>query len=106
MLLLVSGLLSRHCQPFYMAAHSLFREDHCVDFIRLCMLLQDFAAQQRKVLNSDSISCNQSQIHFDLEINPLGLEPAVKGVNPNACLLCESGEQKLALCAVFLCPLN
>jgi hypothetical protein len=83
LLLLVFGFLSRHCQPFYMAAHSLFRKDHCVHFVRLCPLLQEFAAQQGKVLNSDSISWNQSQIHFDRAINPRGLKPALKGVDPN-----------------------
>jgi hypothetical protein len=71
LLLLVFGLMSGCCKLFCVAAHSLFRKHNGAFFIGLRLLLQKFPAQQRKILNSDSIPWDQSQIHGDRAVNPI-----------------------------------
>src|SRR5690348_5550028 len=102
LLLLMFGLMSGCCKLFCVAAHSLFRKHNGSFFIGLRLLLQKFPAQQRKILNSDSISWNQSQIHFDRVVHPTGIDPALKGVDPNPSRLGISREKKLSLPAFFL----
>jgi hypothetical protein len=85
LLLPVFGLLTRYCKFFCVAAHSLFSENNRACFIRLRSLLQKLPAQQWKILNSDSKSWNQSQIHVDRVVNPLSIDPALEGVDPNTC---------------------
>src|SRR5690242_5047236 len=82
-LFLVFGLLPGRCKLFCVAAHPLFGEYNGAYFIGLRLLLQKFAAQQRKILNPDSISRNQSQIHCDRAVDPTGIDSALKGVGPN-----------------------
>src|SRR5581483_7535943 len=72
LLLPVFGLRARYCEVFCVAAHSLFRENNRAYLIGLRPLLQKLPAQQRKILNSDSISWNQCQIYFDRVVNPPG----------------------------------
>jgi len=97
LLLLVFGLLSGCCKLFCVAAHSLFREYNGAYFIGLRLLLQKFPAQQRKLLNSNSISWDQSQIHFDRTVNPTGIDSALKSVGPNTSGLSKSREKELGL---------
>jgi hypothetical protein len=97
LLLLVFGLLSGCCKLVCVVAHSLFREHNRAYFIGLHLLLQKFPAQQRKLLNSDSISWDQSQIHFDRAVNPTGIDSALKGVGPNTSGLGKSREKELGL---------
>ena len=95
LLLPVFGLLTLHRKFFCVTAHSLFRENNRACFIRLRPLLQKLPAQQWKILDSDSISWNESQIHFDCVVNPPGIDPAIEGINPKILGLGETGEKKL-----------
>ena len=88
------GLVTRYCEFFCVAAHLLFRENNRAYFIGLRPLLQKLPAQQWKVLNSDSISWNQCQIHFDRVVNPPGIDPALEGVDPNTRGLGKTGEEE------------